>query len=840
MNSDNELDDLDLEKLPGILDNDYQNNKSNEVEFLNEDAYFPKLTEEPYHSNQIKNIIQEINAKKIIPKEEENFTFKVKSNNNNNKNKEEKINRYDYKNKSELNNNINTNNKNKLGSNKKKLKANIINFDELMAKKNKDKEIVNKETTNKSKNKNSKKKNIKIDFTRKLYQNKKNYETNKELKIDKIITEANIKNKKMIKNLSKNKSEKSFGIKKAEIKRYNKDKSLNNNENIKNKNINTKIINYFKLDNSPVKKKGIIMKYKNKNLLFNLENQKENTNKSYIIESNSRDTSLLLNKSSRTIKSKNPKTLRKFDKINIMNEMESKINLALNKNNNNKNRRYSNINDEKINFDKSKFEKYDIEQMRYGLIKDYSFVHPEKDENFLERMQFDFFKRKNKEMKINEFVEKNKNKYKLNEAERKKAFNRLMEDANRRIIMKQEIIENEKYLTDYRDILENEKKYNPEEWDKIYKKRFKEYEDIKKRKIDIQRQNEKIKKMLKEEEEINMCQIKKIPQYKVKENTERLYNDAIKRQYLRNNRNLISDKSARNFKQNKSNICLTNFNDEEDASKYMKNYKAIKYNFYGDKRNNDNFNVSFDKKLKKSNKITVTEFNNLRFDNNSGIIKYPKKEINKRVPLNYNLNFKNNIIQPYFNFKKNIKKINNKYNTTPTMPCEYNYNNYNIYNINNLNNNINNMNYNINNNNINNSYNNANNNNNYNNNNLNHNNINNNKDNYINYNNSNNRPPESNIINTINNNNISNVQNNKIHNNNQKKIIIIFENKDGIPTVVKCKTNDKFNTVVNQYRSLSKDTSSSTFIYNNKQISNYETIIEQLEIKDNSYIKALD
>mgnify|MGYP007101904066 CR=1 FL=1 len=684
MNSDNELDDLDLEKLPGILDNDYQNNKSNEVEFLNEDAYFPKLTEEPYHSNQIKNIIQEINAKKIIPKEEENFTFKVKSNNNNNKNKEEKINRYDYKNKSELNNNINTNNKNKLGSNKNKLKANIINFDELMAKKNKDKEIVNKETTNKSKNKNIKKKNIKIDFTRKLYQNKKNYETNKELKIDKIITEANIKNKKMIKNLSKNKSEKSFGIKKAEIKRYNKD-----NENIKNKNINTKIINYFKLDNSPVKKKGIIMKYKNKNLLFNLENQKENTNKSYIIESNSRDTSLLLNKSSRTIKSKNPKTLRKFDKINIMNEMESKINLALNKNNNNKNRRYSNINDEKINFDKSKFEKYDIEQMRYGLIKDYSFVHPEKDENFLERMQFDFFKRKNKEMKINEFVEKNKNKYKLNEAERKKAFNRLMEDANRRIIMKQEIIENEKYLTDYRDILENEKKYNPEEWDKIYKKRFKEYEDIKKRKIDIQRQNEKIKKMLKEEEEINMCQIKKIPQYKVKENTERLYNDAIKRQYLRNNRNLISDKSARNFKQNKSNICLTNFNDEEDASKYMKNYKAIKYNFYGDKRNNDNFNVSFDKKLKKSNKITVTEFNNLRFDNNSGIIKYPKKEINKRVPLNYNLNFKNNIIQPYFNFKKNIKKINNKYNTTPTMPCEYNYNNYNIYNINNLNNNIN-------------------------------------------------------------------------------------------------------------------------------------------------------
>ena len=683
MISDNELDDLDLEKLPGILDNDYQNDKNNEVEFLKEDAYFPKLTEEPFHSNQIKKIIKEINSKKILPKEEENITFKTK---NNNKKKEEKFNRYNYKNKSEINNNINNNMRNRLMDNKNKLKANIINFDELLSKKNKNKEVVNK-----SKNKNSKKKAVKIDFTRKLYQNKKNYETKEEIKMDKIRAEANFNNKKIVKDLSYNKSEKLIGTKKAEIKRCNKDKNKNNIENNKDKYINQKIINYFKLDNSPVKKKGIIMKYKNKNIVFNFDNSKETTNKSYIIENNSRDNSLLLNKSNRTMKPKNPKTSRKFDKINIMNEMENKINVALNKNNNNNNRRHSNINDEKINFDKSKFEKYDTEQIRYGLIKDYSFVHPEKDENFLERMQFDFFKRKNKEIKINEFVEKNKKKYKINESERKKAFNRLMEDANRRIIMKQEIIENEKYLTDYRNISDDEKKYNQEEWDKIYKKRFKEYEDIKKRKIDIQRQNEKIKKMLKEEEVINMCQIKKIPQYKIKENTERLYNDAKKRQYIRNNRNLINDKSARNFKTNKSNICLTNFNDEEDASKYMKNYKAIKYNFYNDKKSNENFNVSFDKKnLKKNNKISVTEFNNLRFDNdNSGILKYPKKEINKKIPFNYNLNFKNNIIEPYFNFKKNVKKLNNKYNTTQTMPCEYNYNNYNIYNINNLNNNIN-------------------------------------------------------------------------------------------------------------------------------------------------------
>ena len=80
--------------------------------------------------------------------------------------------------------------------------------------------------------------------------------------------------------------------------------------------------------------------------------------------------------------------------------------------------------------------------------------------------------------------------------------------------MKQELIENEKYLTEYKDIYDNQKKYNQEEWDKIYKKRFKDYEDIKNKKMDIQRQNEKIKKMLKEEEEINMCPKKKIKRNK--------------------------------------------------------------------------------------------------------------------------------------------------------------------------------------------------------------------------------------------------------------------------------------------------------------------------------------
>ena len=72
--------------------------------------------------------------------------------------------------------------------------------------------------------------------------------------------------------------------------------------------------------------------------------------------------------------------------------------------------------------------------------------------------------------------------------------------------------------------------------------------------MDIQRQNEKLKKMLKEEEEINMCPVKKIPLSRIKKSSERLFNDAKRREFLRNNQNLAGDKSARSFKPHKKNI----------------------------------------------------------------------------------------------------------------------------------------------------------------------------------------------------------------------------------------------------------------------------------------------
>ena len=704
MNSDNEFDDLNLDRLPGIFDDNYNNNSlTKELQNRNENKMpnFQELLVEPIQTNPFQKIKNEdINDNKIIQKEEETFTFK-------NINRKEKINRNYQLYNTEINNELNENLNKRIENDK--MNADVLNFDDLM------KKIKNKKL-NKSKEKKDKKENKKfkqIDFSRKLYQNKKNYETekeNKEIKKDKII-KSKINQKAKI--LFHNKSDISIKSKKIF-----KNKNSMTNKNI-NKENHDNLYNYFRLDNPAKKKSNIILNYKGKNIILNYKNNnneyKDHNNKSIITDDNSRNISLIMNKSSNTLRSKNSKK----KKMNIMNDFEDKIKIALKKEKNKKSqKRFSDIKDELIKFDKTKFEKYDTEQIRYGLIKDYSFIHAEKNNDFYERMQFDLIKRKNKEKKINEYVEKNKNKYKLNEVERKKAFNRLIDDANRRIIMKQEIIENEKYLTDYRDLSDNSKKYNQGEWDKIYKRRFKDYEDIKKKKIDIQRQNEKIKKMLKEEEEINMCPNKKIPLFKIKQSSERLFNDSKRREYLRNNNSkLNSDKSSKNMKSYKNKICLTNFNDEEDASKYMKNFKQVDYSFNYDKpnllkggknnpylRSNNNFdnsNKTFNRKsFKKNNKISVTEFNNIRFDeSNNNIIKYPKKKIKKSN--NYNLNINNDIIQPYFNYKKNKKKNNEQnynYISSTTMPCEYNYNNFNIYNINNLNNNINsNLNNNLNN-----------------------------------------------------------------------------------------------------------------------------------------------
>ena len=119
---------------------------------------------------------------------------------------------------------------------------------------------------------------------------------------------------------------------------------------------------------------------------------------------------------------------------NILNEKTVPNNNNFNLNTNNHSISISRVSKAKTtlpNYDNSKYENYNIEKMRYNLVKEYSYLHIDKNENFLNRMQFDIYKRQIKEDRINKLVEQNK--VKMDEDERIKAFNRLIIDANRRL-----------------------------------------------------------------------------------------------------------------------------------------------------------------------------------------------------------------------------------------------------------------------------------------------------------------------------------------------------------------------------------------------------------------------
>ena len=808
------FDDIDLDDIPGIYsDNENKSNLNDDQDInkylSNEEVipYSPLMSEEPIHPRETKKLITDnINHIKKEKNHEEIFTFKNQTNKNNNFNYDandmnnifQKLSSINYHHIEDnginnFKNDIKDDNKNEVKNyikdddNKNEIKANVLNLEDLIEQRNS--QILNKSVdidAKKTKKLNNRNKNCKsydkIDFDKKLNQKGKiKKQINKSEKKSHNNTQKRPNNKiKLFENNSKDVvGFDNFAENKQKEKLLPQNR-LNNNKLLKNKKQN------YQFNNNAPKQKEIISKnnqdnfnskINNNNSLRNRKNSskipinfkkiKKEVNKSkdlddnasFLTDINNKDNSVISSKTN-LAKMKKPHTLRDFRKIEDhgvpYNVTEEEINLALKNKNIGQNikNRFSSINNALFSFDNSKFMKYDTDQIRYELVKDYSNIHSNKDNSFLQRMQFDAVKRKNKENKLNELVEINKNKYKINEKERKKAFNRLMDDANRRLINRQEMIENEKYLLDFKNMMDNSKKYNGAEWSEIYKKRFKDYEDYKKKKIDIQRQNEKIKKMIEEEEEINMCQTKKIPESKIRENTQRLYEDAKKREIIRN-KNLNSINSVKNYKINKKkNLFLDEFNDEEDASKYMKGYKGEEYSFIGERKYNLNYNYNFntnsnnsiickhknyfgvnnlkdesynnksiDKKMnKKSNKMTVTEFNNMRFDTRNHTQKNNKKKKNMRVinitDNNYNLNDlkgqlndlnfnKNNInnLTNYFDFKKN-KLQNGQFtmqNNNSSLPISYeiikNDINYNKYNLNENNYNINNNNnYNYNNN----------------------------------------------------------------------------------------------------------------------------------------------
>ena len=325
--------------------------------------------------------------------------------------------------------------------------------------------------------------------------------------------------------------------------------------------------------------------------------------------------------------------------INNINSMNKKLYTDNNINNKNKNNnsitlsRVSKAKTTLSNYDNSKYENYNLEKMRYDFLKKYSYIHVDKDENFLNRMKFDIFKRQSKEEKINALVEQNK--AKIDEDERVSTFNRLISDANRRIEA-QDNLENMKNKLSEDIINTDKKKYNYEVWNEIYNKRFKNYAENCNKKKEEEYKKKEILKKKEEIDEINLCKSKKKPQKLIDEASKRMYDEAKRRK----------------IKMNEKIDRINKYNNEiEDASKYTKKIKSESYTFIDEDGLNDNTNnnrlsyndfyvgkniVNKKEKIRKTKGMSVSEFNNKRFDKRPRTGKsYNGKSINNKMNQKY-------------------------------------------------------------------------------------------------------------------------------------------------------------------------------------------------------------
>ena len=351
---------------------------------------------------------------------------------------------------------------------------------------------------------------------------------------------------------------------------------------------------------------------------------------------------------------------------NIFNEKTApNHNITNNINNTNNNNNISRVSKAKTTlptFDTSKFDNYDIEQIRYNLLKDYSYFRIDKDNDFLKRMQFDIYKRQIKEDKINQLLEQKKPK--IDEDERIKAFNRLIIDANRRIEA-QENLESMKNKLEEDITSGPQKKYTDDEWKEIYNKRFKNYMDnINKKKEENIKLNS-LKKINNENEQINLCPTKKASQKHIDEAAQRMYDEAKKRK-------IKMDEKIRRINEYKF--------EEDEANKYVKKIKSEAYSFVDDDDDLNNMNsieqgISYNDyyiggKMRKTKNMAVSEFNNKRFDkrartgkscsnlNNRNYINNNKYLLKNQNDFYNNNGYNNNIIFQKNNFNLEQERQN--------------------------------------------------------------------------------------------------------------------------------------------------------------------------------------
>ena len=260
----------------------------------------------------------------------------------------------------------------------------------------------------------------------------------------------------------------------------------------------------------------------------------------------------------------------------------------------------------------NQYNNQDTNELTISIMKDYSQLNINKDEKFLNRMQFDVNRRQYKNERIKKLIEQNKRK--IDEVQRIKAFNRLIEDANRRIEA-QENLENLKDKLNVNLIAPPIKKYNYEEWENVYKNRFLLFQENSKKKIEKNRKEKLEKKKKMEEDEIKMCKNKKGTKKEIDKISTKLYNDALRRRY---------NKTEKIKK-------YTNYIDNE-PSKYKKTINSSIFTFKnGDNNKNNLSNATLNQEDKRKKNLSAVEFNNIRFTQSQNKTNKKKGKVSKIV-----------------------------------------------------------------------------------------------------------------------------------------------------------------------------------------------------------------
>lgn len=348
-------------------------------------------------------------------------------------------------------------------------------------------------------------------------------------------------------------------------------------------------------------------------------------------------------------------------KINKRQKYRNKINKLFNQTNTN----ISNISRPKTTFNNintSKFDNFNVQKQRYNFHKTYLYLHPDINNSFMERMEFDVYKRHIKEKEIDKLIEENK--LKIEEEKRKRTFNRLIKDSKRRIEAMDNLEKMKNLLNKNNEITEEPlKKYTDEQWKKIYEERFKAYMERVKEKKEKKLKQELEQKLEKEKKEISLCKVKKASMEHIEKEANKMYYEAMKR----------------NMKKKEKIIRLTNsknskyiFEDEEiyefsNKKKYTKNNQDEIYNFHDDDnlnlfgKGNDISNDFLDKIPSNIQSIQESKNMDKYFDNTSSDIN--KEDNNKNMKKNDKIKSETNLKKiKYHFFEEEQKDYNNELN----------------------------------------------------------------------------------------------------------------------------------------------------------------------------------